>query len=118
MSAVAVPQGPGDAVLILVKHPLLGVGIATDLRARTGVPALLVPAEDAAAIRAALAHRPRVVILERTEVTSGLDFADLAPGATVVDVSEAVVAGGSICGCTPDLDMIAALVASERPVRS
>ncbi len=83
VSAVAVPQGPGDAVVILVKHPLLGVGIATDLRTRTGIPALLVPSEDATAIRAALDRRPRVVILERTEVTSGLDLADLAPGGTV-----------------------------------
>lgn len=102
--------------MILVKHPLLGAGIAQDLVARTGVQARLAPAEDADAIRVALASRPRVVIFETTPAVAGLDLAGLAPGATVVDVSEAVVAGGSACGCPVDLDMIAALVAGEHPV--
>jgi hypothetical protein len=116
VSAVAVPQGPGDAVVILVKHPLLGAGIAKDLLARTGVHAQLAPAGDAQAIRAALAIQPRVVIFERTDALARLDLADLAPGATVVDVSQAVVAGDAVRGCAADLDMIAALVCGENPV--
>lgn len=102
--------------MILVKHPLLGAGIAKDLLARTGVQAQLAPAGDARAIRAALAIQPRVVIFERTDALACLDLAGLAPGATVVDVSEAVVAGDAVCGCAADLDMIAALVGGESPV--
>lgn len=80
-------------VVLLYVHPILGEGIAAYVTAETGVPVNAVSALDPAAVRTALAARPRVVIFERA---AGVDLADLtcqAPGALLIDVSAAVTTG-------------------------
>jgi len=91
-----VPVDQSHPVVLLYVHALLGEGIASYVTAETGVPVHAVSALDHDAVVSALADQPRVVIFERAV---GVDLADLtcqAPGAVLIDVSAAVMAGTPI----------------------
>ena len=98
------------SVVVLSKHPLLGEGIAHDLRARTGIEAIVASAFDVRAVCEALTTNPKVVVFERTSVIDDLPLGELAPEATFVDVTHAVAAGSQAPQCLAGLEMIAEMV--------
>jgi hypothetical protein len=98
------------SVVVLSKLPLLGEGIAHDLRTRTGIEAIVASASDVQAVCDALATNPRVVVYERTSVIDDLPLARMVPDATLVDVTHAIAAGSQAPQCLAGLEMIAAMV--------
>jgi hypothetical protein len=88
-----VPGDQTDPVVLLYVHALLGEGIAAYVTGETGVAVRAVPAVDAAAVAAALADHPRVVIFERSVGVDPDDLSRQAPGAVLIDVSAAVTTG-------------------------
>ena len=80
-------------VVILYEHALLGEGIATYLRAQSGVEATVASALDPHAVTSALALGPAVVIFELTETLKQVDLAMRAPHAVLIDVSTVVTRG-------------------------
>ncbi len=85
--------GPPPAVVILYRHPLLGEGIGRIVLAETGAPVTVVPAGDRAAVAAALALAPAVIIVEGPQALSERDLAELDPGAVLIDVGAAMSTG-------------------------
>ena len=80
-------------VVILYEHALLGEGIATYLRAQSGVETTVASALDPHAVTSALALGPAVVIFELTETLKQVDLAMRAPHAVLIDVSTVVTRG-------------------------
>lgn len=98
------------SVVVLSKHPLLGEGIAHDLRTRTGIQPIVASAFDVRAVCEALSKDPTVVVFERTSVIDDLPLGQLAPRATLVDVTHAVAAGSQAPQCQAGLELIAEMV--------
>ena len=80
-------------VVILYEHALLGEGIATYLRAQTGVEATIASGHDLEAVTSALAFDPTVVIFELSDTLRQVDLTTLAPHAVLIDVSTVVTRG-------------------------
>ena len=95
-----------DTVVILYEHALLGEGIATYLRAQTGVRARLESANDAAAVRSALALGPEVVIFESNDPFKQFDLSTLVPHAVLIDVSTVITRGSVLVPCVAGLEQI------------
>jgi hypothetical protein len=76
-------------VVILYEHALLGEGIATYLRAQTGIESTLVSSHDHEAVFSALALSPGVVIFEKLPIRE-FDLRALAPQAVLIDVSTVI----------------------------
>jgi len=93
-------------VVILYEHALLGEGIATYLRAQTGVQARLESANNAAAVRAALALGPEVVIFESNDPFEQFDLSTLVPHAVLIDVSTVITRGSVLAPCVAGLEQI------------
>jgi DNA-binding NarL/FixJ family response regulator len=93
-------------VVILYEHALLGEGIATYLRAQTGVQARLESANNAAAVRAALALGPEVVIFESNDPFTQFDLSTLVPHAVLIDVSTVITRGSVLAPCVAGLEQI------------
>ena len=93
-------------VVILYEHALLGEGIATYLRAQTGVQARLESANNAAAVRAALALGPEVVIFESNDPFEQFDLSTLVPHAVLIDVSTVITRGSVLDPCVAGLEQI------------
>ena len=93
-------------VVILYEHALLGEGIATYLRAQTGVQARLESANNAAAVRAALALGPEVVIFESNDPFEQFDLSTLVPHAVLIDVSTVVTRGSVLTPGVAGLEQI------------
>ena len=85
-----------QSVVILYEHALLGEGIATYLRTKSGVEAMVASARDLDAVTSALAFGPNVVIFERSEPLREVDLTALAPQAVLIDVSTVVTRGPSV----------------------
>ncbi|HSN11138.1 MAG TPA: hypothetical protein VLS51_03380 [Propionibacteriaceae bacterium] len=103
------PDDPTRHVVLLYVHPLLGEGIAAYVTHETGVPVLTVSALDPAAVSSALAGGPSVVIFERAAGVDVDRVVHAAPGALLIDVSDAVSAGPRRRG--PDEPPMAASIA-------
>jgi len=95
-----------NTVVILYEHALLGEGIATYLRAQTGVQARLESANDAAAVRSALALGPEVVIFESNDPFKQFDLSTLVPRAVLIDVSTVITRGSVLAPCIAGLEQI------------
>lgn len=84
------PQAPCPVVVVVYRHPLLGVGLARWLAAEAGVRAAPVPLADPAAVGSALAAGPAVVLLEAAEPRQRAAVAAAAPHATVIAVTATI----------------------------
>jgi hypothetical protein len=73
-------------VVILATHPLLGEGLAKSLGSAQELAVTHVPFDDDAAVEAALAAGPDVVIVERTDSLAPSDLLRFAPDALIIDV--------------------------------
>jgi hypothetical protein len=93
-------------VVILYEHALLGEGIAKYLRAQTGVLARLESANDATAVRSALACGPEVVIFESNDPFRQFDLGTLVPRAVLIDVSTVITRGSVVTPCVAGLEQI------------
>lgn len=107
-----------QAIAILYEHALLGEGIAQYLRARADTAdteVTLAQTGDAQALRAALAGNPGVVVFERGGLPCDLDLAALAPGAELLDISDAVGRGSTTGPQQVGLEQIAQAVRRHAP---
>jgi DNA-binding NarL/FixJ family response regulator len=93
-------------VVILYEHALLGEGIATYLRAQTGIEATLGSARDPDAVKSALALGPEVVIFESNDPFQQFDLSTLVPHAVLIDVSTVITRGSVLAPCVAGLEQI------------
>ena len=93
-------------VVILYEHALLGEGIATYLRAQTGVQARLASAQNPGAVKSALALGPEVVIFESNDPFQQFDLGTLVPHAVLIDVSTVITRGSVQAPCVAGLEQI------------
>lgn len=107
-------SGAQRTVVILYEHPLLGEGIAKYLRAQTGVEAHLESAHNAAAVKAALARGPEVVIFESNDPFHQFDLVGLVPHAVLIDVSTVITRGSVQIPCVAGLEQILQAVRESR----
>ncbi len=98
--------GTQRKVVILYEHALLGEGIAKYLRAQTGVEARLESANNAGAVKAALALGPEVVIFESNDPFRQFDLSTLVPHAVLIDVSTVITRGSVHTPCVAGLEQI------------
>jgi DNA-binding NarL/FixJ family response regulator len=93
-------------VAILYEHALLGEGIAKYLRAQIGVEATLGSADDPAAVTAALATEPDVVIFESNDPFQQFELTTLVPHAVLIDLSTVITRGSALTACDAGLEQI------------
>ena len=99
-------HGAQRTVVILYEHALLGEGIATYLRAQTGVEARLESANNPDAVKAALALSPEVVIFESNDPFTQFDLSTLVPYAVLIDVSTVITRGSVVAPCVAGFEQI------------
>jgi len=73
-------------ILILYSHPLLGEGVTRLLAAEPGLTVTPVAIADPAAVEAALAAGPDVIVLERGDPLQAIDVLKAAPDALLIDI--------------------------------
>jgi hypothetical protein len=73
-------------VIVLYSHPLLGEGLARLIGEEQGIDVLAVDVADVAAVEAAIAGSPEVIVVEEGGRLDGIDVLREAGAPVVVDV--------------------------------
>ena len=79
-------DSPSVRLAILYDHPLLGEGVGRMLDLEPGLDVAFVEARDAAAVGAAIAARPDMIVVERSSGLDALEILRATPATLVIEV--------------------------------